>query len=140
LPYPPDPPVGSPFTWIHCTHRGELRSRAIWALGRIHQDVPQEELVPMLVDTLMYPRELPHVRAMCALALGRMKATDVESELKEFYQPGMPYTQLAPVKSILALASRAALEQITGATLPPMEVQPFVTPKATAWFLEPLSD
>ena len=140
IPRPPDPPAGHPFDWIHCTHRSELRSRAIWALGRIYEDQAHEELVPLLLAQLKNSRENVHVAAICALALGRMKATDAEAELKQFYQPGMTYTQLAPVKSILALVCRVALEQITGATFAPMEVEPYVTPKSTSWFLEPLAD
>ena len=140
IPVPQNPPAGHPFAWIHSTFRPELRSRAIWALGRIHENLAPKELVPLLINEMDLDNveKHPHVAAMCALALGRMKATSVEADLKKFYQPGMVYTQLLPAHSIYALASRAALEQITEATLPPMEVEPYETAKATTWFLEPL--
>lgn len=140
LPFPPNPPPGHPFTWIHCTHRRQLRSRAIWALGHIHEGAPPEDLVSGLVDTLTYGEEVSHVAAMSALALGRMKATSAETVLLNLYQPDQAYTQLAPARSIRGVACRAALEQITGETLPPMEIEPFVTPNATAFFLEPLDE
>lgn len=137
VPPPENPPVGHPYAWIHCTFRRELRSRAMWALGKIHTEPPQDDLVPLLVERFEDMDEVSHVAAMIALSLGRMKATDVESSLREFYKAGVRYTESAPPESVRAFASRVALEEITGESLPELIVEPYEIYRSS-WFLEPL--
>ncbi len=137
LPVPPNPPVGHQFFWIHCTHRSELRTRAIWALGQIHTAELPEDLVRLLIARLQDQNEVPHVASLSALSLGRAKVAAAEPVFSTFYSPEMRYSEKAPAQSILAMACRRALESITGQPLPPLEVDPYWTYK-TGWFLEPL--
>ena len=55
------------------------RSAAIWALGYLHADKPDNELATQLLERAMDNNppipEYPDVRRMAAVALGRMKAT-----------------------------------------------------------------
>ena len=137
IPVPPLPPPDHKYMWIHCTHRSVLRSRAIFALGKIHQGQPADDLVRPFVERLKDSEEVSHVVAMSALALGRMKAIDTLPELKSFYQPGGLYTASNGPESVRALASRVALELMTGEKLPELTVEPYLIYRSD-WFLEPL--
>jgi HEAT repeat protein len=137
VPVSPLPPPDHKFAWIHCTHRSELRSRAIFALGKIHHGRPPRDLVQLLIERMEDMEEVSHVAAMSAVSLGRMKAVDAQAVLQDFYQPDARYTSSAGPESVRALASRRALELLTGETLPELTVEPFLTYRSD-WFLEPL--
>ena len=130
-------PLNHPFFWIHCTRRPELRARAVWALGQIHSEQFPEDLVASLRERLEDEEESPYVSAMAALALGKMKVQSIEPTLRNFYAPDLRYAESFARPAVLAQACRLALQSITGESLPPLPVDPFVINK-TGWFLEPL--
>ncbi|MBC8870311.1 MAG: HEAT repeat domain-containing protein [Planctomycetes bacterium] len=91
----------------------DTRAAAIWALGYIHQDKPDTELVKALearirdVDSM--PPEDDLARRMSAVAIGRMKAREALNTLQKFRdQDG--------VGSEVGYACAWAIEQITGET------------------------
>jgi len=115
--------------------RTESRATAIWALGLLHVDDPEPELVEALIARLKdvestVPEE-PRVRRMSAISLGRMKATSAVRQLERFYGEGVH--TLRDVGYTCAWA----LRRITGEDVPnprtPDEVQ-------RGWFLEPLDE
>lgn len=114
--------------------RFEARMSAIWALGCLLEGQAEHPLAPTLagrlIDTSSSPAENMHVRRMCAVALGKMKA---KGQLKELQQ-------MAPVDTLLSLTGAAsywAIEQITGEK-PPRISPPNISP--AGWFLEPTRD
>lgn len=139
VPAPLGKPLNHPFHWVHCTRRGELRARAIWALGRLQDESSAAELAPLLSGRLEDAEENVFVSAAGGLSLGEMKAAGAENLLETFYVPEAKYTEASSRASILNFACRQALESLTGQSLPPLEVEPYVIPQ-TGWFLEPLSD
>ncbi len=87
------------------------RGAAIWALGRLHVDKPDEALANQLMDRVkdtrsMFPED-QHVGAMCAVSLGRMKATNTLADLQEFNNG-------QSLQSELAYACAWAISQMTG--------------------------
>lgn len=113
---------------------GEMsRSAAIWALGHLHANQPDEELAKQLFGRLTEPAsaeppELDRVRDMSLVSLARMKTR----------------TQLEPLRQALGprgesdrryLLYRWALHELTGELLP--EPKPIIV-TLTGWFLEPL--
>lgn len=105
------------------------RAAAAWALGWIHEDDVQADLVGVmgarLNDTSSLEPELNEVRRMCAVSLGRMGA-----------QSALPILRKnAGIAAPPARASDWAIEQITG------EPVPVFPPRQTeigGWFLSPI--
>jgi HEAT repeat protein len=114
---------------------GELsRSSAIWALGQIHNGVPDAALAQKIVarvtePSAVTPPELERVRIAGAIALGRMKARSHVTALRNFVGPTI-YAD--PV----SLAIHWSLEQLTGQKLPAPE-RPVLFHQS-GWFLSPL--
>lgn len=107
------------------------RAAAIWALGWIHADNPDEELAEQLAerlaDTTSLPPEMPAVRTQSAVALGRMGAKSQLRTLEQFVDAdgiGVPSGR----------ASAWAVERLTGKPYPEI---PTITTGIRGWFLEP---
>jgi HEAT repeat protein len=109
-----------------------VRSSAIWALGRLHEDVPDEALAVALVRRLVDVRarwsERHEVRLMAAVALGMMRASSQEGVLRQYASSGN-------ADPAIMMSCRWALERITGEPIQPM--QPVVRTQS-GWFLEPI--
>lgn len=109
-----------------------VRGAAIWALGYIRSDRPEPELTRQLAervaDVMGILPEAIEVRAMSAIALGRMKARDALPVLRKF--SGGP-----KVGEATQYACGWAIHRITGEPAPV-----FITPilKRRGWFLERL--
>jgi HEAT repeat protein len=110
----------------------ETRAAAIWALGLIHEGKPVPDLVQVVYGrlTAVRPFDLEdiRVRRMSAVALGRMKATELLDTLREFYHG-------KPSLDVVNNAVGWAIEQMTGEKVPPpgtIEVTPL------NWFLTPV--
>lgn len=105
------------------------RAAAIWGLGLLLKDRPDEELAKQLMgrakDIDGMPPELELVRQMCAVTLGRMKAQSQLDEIKKLIGPIVD-----PDHPEVAL--RWAVREISGEELPPP--QPRVIPQG-GWFL-----
>src|SRR5690606_13104974 len=107
----------------------ELRSRAIWSLGHLHTDSPEDELVGRLHELLKSSATGQTVRCASVVALGRLKAEAVTETLRELYASRAPYN--------VGHASRWALARIHGQALPVLVNEP-ETSWQTGWFLEPI--
>lgn len=110
----------------------ETRAASIWALGRLHAGVPDEGLAHQLVERLkdiygMQP-ELPLVRRLSAVSLGRMRA---ESCLEDLRRMGAPHA----IQSDVGMACAWAVHEITGDPIPPI---PPLVQWEVDWFLQPL--
>jgi len=109
-----------------------VRGAAIWALGHIRADKPEPELARQLAervaDVMGILPEAAEVRAMSAIALGRMKAREALPVLRKF--SGGP-----TVAEATQYACGWAIHCITGEPMPT-----FITPvlKRRGWFLERL--
>jgi HEAT repeat protein len=110
------------------------RAAAIWALGMIHESRPDPELVRLFIDRLRSQdpasRDVPQVRWMAAVSLGRMKARDALPVLREFSnvsKPGKPAVSGSN-------GATWAISQITGEPMPPPGEVDFTV---TRWFLSP---
>ncbi|MDB5341596.1 MAG: hypothetical protein JWN70_7215, partial [Planctomycetaceae bacterium] len=92
LPTPPlricPPDIRLDTLWIHA-----LRIRAIWALGKIYENDPQQNVVASLSEKLDAP-DTDEVGASCAISLGRMQAKSVLPQLRKQFEPGSEYTML----------------------------------------------
>jgi hypothetical protein len=112
------------------------RAAAIWALGLIHAEKADPELVRIFIDRLQAPdpsmRDFPQIRWMAAVSLGRMKAHDALPALREncnVTKPGIPSVSGSN-------GATWAISQITGEPMPPPgEVELMVT----RWFLAPIN-
>ena len=109
----------------------EARGAAIWALGYLYEDAAPADLSEAfearLADVNSPLPEVPDVRLMSAVSLGRMKSPGVVETLKRFHRDEGP----API----GLACGWALERITGKSYPvPADVR---TPLRD-WFLVPI--
>jgi hypothetical protein len=109
------------------------RAAAVWALGHIHEGVPNQELTDQFIDRLsdinsMMP-EANEVRQMCAVGLGRMKATSALPVLQKFAEfEGADRVGQACWWSIEQMSDRKRPE------FPPMPH--FVL----GWFLQPIQE
>jgi hypothetical protein len=97
----------------------DTRAAAVWALGLIHEGQADGGLVRSLQQRLsdvnpMEP-EADQVRRMAAIALGRMDAQGAAGVLRRFYGSDDSTPELKA-------ACAWAFEQITGESLPPLEV------------------
>ncbi len=110
------------------------RGAAIWALGRLYADNPEETLADMLIARVldinsMIPED-PHVGAMAAVALGRMKAAPT--------LPGLQNVGFGRgLQSEVGYACAWAISQITGQPLPDL---PPIMVNEIIWFLIPVID
>jgi HEAT repeat protein len=114
---------------------GELsRGGAIWALGHLHADSPDEALARQLVERLtepdgMNPSEKMRVRLASAISLGRMGAKSQVDRMRQYMGPVSPYR--------MSLTLRWAIETVTGESIPapkpPVE-------SITGWFLESIRE
>lgn len=105
------------------------RAAAIWGLGLLLKDSSDEELANQLMgrakDIDGMPPELELVRQMCAVTLGRMKASSQLEQMKKLLGPIVD-----PDHAEVAL--RWAIREISGEELPPP--QPRIIPRG-GWFL-----
>jgi hypothetical protein len=110
------------------------RAAAIWALGHLHADKPDEDLAKLLAarmkDTLSVPPEVLNVQMMSTIALGRMGAKSQLEEIKTLMGTGTAAAQPN-------LSMRWAYIRLTGEKLP--DVEPSQYSKSN-WFLLPLDD
>jgi HEAT repeat protein len=108
----------------------ESRAAAAWALGMLYEDDLQADLVPILLgrinDDSDINAETGEMKAMCAIALGRMKAESALPDLRK--RVGM---------GLVGSASYWAIERMTGET-PPLPVD--VVGEFDDWFLMPIKD
>lgn len=115
---------------------GEMsRSAAIWSLGHLHANQPDEELAKQFFGRLTEPAsaeppEFERVREMSLVSMARMKTR----------------TQWEPTRQAMAtrgdagrmyLLFRWATQQMTGEVLP--EPKPTIATR-TGWFLEPIDE
>jgi HEAT repeat protein len=112
----------------------QARSAAIWALGYLHENEPDAELVGALQermrDTAMPMPEHGLVRRFSAITLGRMKAADALPTLEMFGEPGGS-------QSALGYACAWSIQRITGKPIPRASS---AIKYYTDFFLEPRED
>ena len=110
------------------------RAAAVWALGLFFEEEPDPGLANLLVGRLAdeesTPPELPLVRRMAAVALGRMKAAEQLLALRE-------WAARAGVNSEIGYACFWSIERLTGEPIPAIPSQ---SRAVTGWFLEPLGE
>jgi len=130
LPNPPEPVVPPVEIILDAVFRPELRTRAIWGLGHLHAELPEDELVHRFQELLESSATGQTVRCAIVIALGRMKADSLSETLHELYESRAPYN--------VGHASCWALERIHGQPLPVLVNEP-ETNWQTGWFLEPIN-
>lgn len=112
--------------------RGETRAAAIWALGWLHENDPEEGLVVLIEGRLTGDMGIgpddPRVRRMSAVSLARMKAKQSLTALRERTGEGVPTTD------IVTIACRWAVASITGE---PLAAPGTVEAPQQDWFLIP---
>jgi HEAT repeat protein len=127
-------PLMRKFVPKNFTFGNESRAAACWALGYLHEGREDAELVDQFVgrltDTFSDVPEVTEVRRMCAVSLGRMKATSALSVLDGFATAEGPYTEIGQ-------ACAWAVEQISGKPRPALAE---VTQQVIGWFLDPFAD
>jgi HEAT repeat protein len=108
------------------------RSAAIWSLGLLHADVPDDSLAAQITARVTespaaMPPEMPRVRVAGAIALGKMKAKSQSRTLRDFavHAGDIP----------LYMAIRWSLREFNGEEIPP---PPIATVSKGGWFLGPL--
>ena len=120
-------------TYIGKGPPGEPRTAAIWSLGLLLEDKPDEKLARQLeqrlADISSIPPEMASVRGMCAITLGRMNAESSLPELRKSYE-------LETHNTYVGRCSGWAIERMTGEKLPDADV---VKIQPGNWFLEPLA-
>lgn len=112
---------------------GELsRGAAIWGLGKLHADKPDEDLAKQfferLTDPSIEPQETDRVRIMSVIAMGTMKAKSQVEPLRT-----SSAAAVAPTRQYMAI--RWAMQVLAGEKMP--EPKPAVLTQY-GWFLEPL--
>ena len=109
----------------------ETRAAAAWALGILHEDKPDPDLIELLAERLMDAfgdqPEARIVRQMCAVGLGRMGSEDGLRYLRRFANNSSPTSRYCSW----------AIEQITGEPAP--KFAPFVT-HIDDWLIAPLPE
>ncbi len=108
------------------------RAAAIWALGVIHAEHPDEKLADELLERVldyenMFGPEEPEVCRMSAVSLGRMKSAHTLSQLRTV-------RGRCGLQSHLGYACAWAVQQISGEAIG--EIEPFVEMQV-GWFLIP---
>ena len=115
-------------------HDPMARGAAVYALGKIYEDDPQAAgnlanlLAGRLGDVTGLEPEGANVRRFSAIGLGRLKAQRHLALLRRFLEEENGSVDIGG-------ASRWAIMQITGETLPPLDP---LTRVQTRWFLEPV--
>lgn len=108
------------------------RGAAIWALGHLYANRPDEALAKQLAermaDVASVPPEMVIVQVMSAVTLGRMGAKEHVPTMRSLLTPSPTHP---------SMAIRWAIMRITGESLP--ELKPFRYSKS-AWFLTPLDE
>jgi hypothetical protein len=108
------------------------RAAAIWSLGFLHAGVPDEVLAGQLVERLndfqSIPPEVPPVRAMSAVTIGRMKAGSQAATMRQYISPTVGADELS-------LQIRWAVMELTGESIPE-PTSPMIG--KAGWFLEPI--
>ena len=103
-------------------------SAAISSAGKLYRDDANSTLAGKLNGVLNNIREgCPNDRATAALAMGRMKADSQLTDLRKYYQGGIP-------RDPINYASAWAIREITGEEFPPPQLR---TPKAVDFELTP---
>jgi hypothetical protein len=109
----------------------EARPAAAWALGLIHEDDLQEDLVEIMVERLNDTGpfgEDGEVRRMCAVAMGRMQAKSALPDLRKH----------SVTQDNAGRACLWAIERMTGEKPPPL---PEIDAREIGgWFLMPIPD
>ena len=109
----------------------ESRAAAAWAIGMLHEDDPQADLVRILLERLNDPDEDdpedPEMQAMCAMSLGRMNAQSALPDLRRARTGG----------GYVRLACDWAIERMTGETVPQTKRN---ATRVDNWFLMPIKD
>jgi HEAT repeat protein len=120
-------PKGSPFGL-------EPRAAAIWTLGHLHAGKPDPKLATLfagrLSDVNPMDPEVPEVRWMSAIGLGRMKAEGQLSTLRKFME-------IESVNCEVGYACAWAIHEITGEAIPEPEAH---HGWRLGWFLEPIAE
>lgn len=110
----------------------QSRGAAIWALGQIREDKPDEELAKQLtgrmLDTNTMPTELLLIRRMSVVSIGRMKAASQLTALRNVVGPEIDL-------DVIEYAIRWAIQRITNEELP-LAVVPELIERG--WFLQPV--
>ncbi|MGE0759003.1 MAG: HEAT repeat domain-containing protein [Pirellulaceae bacterium] len=108
------------------------RAAACWALGFLHEGKPDVQLAQQfaarLSDVNSQIPEEPEVRRMCAVSLGRMRATSTVPTLKT-------YAEYDSVYSDVGQAAWWAVEEMTDETRP---AAPPLEKYILGWFLQPI--
>jgi HEAT repeat protein len=108
------------------------RSAAIWALGWLHEGIPDDQLAIDLNDRIndwnVPPAEMDGVRLHSIISIGRMKAVKYATEFR------VPIEKKTH-NDRLSLARRWAIKQMTGEELP-NSVPDIINIRG--WFLEPI--
>jgi HEAT repeat protein len=111
----------------------ESRSAAVWALGKMHEGVVNTALSRLFIGRLNANNpgdvEDNRVRAMCAIALGRMKDKSAVETLRKYF------VDTRPALDRVNNSCGWALEQITGEK---MEAPAVVEAFDLDWFLKPV--
>ena len=110
------------------------RAAAIWALGHMYENRPEERLVKQfsarMQDIGSLPPEVLQVQVMSTIALGRMKAESEIPVIRKLFADSRSPTQPS-------MGYRWAIMRITGESIPEPES---ATYSKTAWFLSPLNE
>ncbi|HND55491.1 MAG TPA: hypothetical protein PLV92_23920, partial [Pirellulaceae bacterium] len=110
------------------------RAAACWALGYFHVNEPDCDLVPVFVarlsDVSSPLPEMPAVRQLTAVGLGRMRAASQLEVLRRF-------AKLDGNKLATGIACGWSIEQLTGEK---MKVSGPLEFGVGGWFIEPLDD
>ena len=112
---------------------GDLsRGAAVWGLGKLYENKPNEELAKLLFDRLadpaLMPPETERVRVMSAIAMGNMKTKSQVEPIRDGFA-----AEIAPTRKYMAV--RWAMWALTGEELP---LPKPVVETRYGWFLEPL--
>ena len=114
---------------------GELsRGAAVWGLGKLYENNPQEELAQLLFDRLadpaMEPAETERVRVMSTIAMGNMKTKSQVDPIRKGFA-----AEVTPTRKYMAV--RWAMQTLANEQLP--LPKPAVQTRY-GWFLEPLEE
>ena len=119
---PPD--IRLDTVWVH-----ELRIRAMWALGKIHENEPQADVVEKLAERLRTYDNV-YVGATCAMSLGRMQAKSTLELLRKEFKPGDEY-------DILKFGCAWGVAKLTGEPIAKLVMKPTILSRS-GWFLQSL--
>jgi HEAT repeat protein len=108
----------------------ETRAAAFWALGLIHEGKADSTLVDSFKERLA-SSDIFQVRWMAAVSLGRMKARDALTTLREYSD--VAKNRYLPISG--SNASTWAIFQITGEPIPPPGIAEHLVGN---WFLSPI--